>query len=394
MGGAPASLVLAAVLLIAAWDPLAAQSQRPSRADSVPLSADYSVLDGWEADDHQAAFAAFQRSCDKIQSVASAREAKGKSPGKEIESLLDVCRAARAMEEPVGKAAARTFFETFFEPKRVTQNGGRAFLTGYFEPELKGDRKQSERYPIPVLAKPDDLVPLFPDRHRAAHNHELVAGRKTSKGIVAYADRKQIEAGALSGRGLEILYLADRFDAYIMHVQGSGKVVLPDGQAVRLAYAAKNGHPYTSIGKILIDRGAITKEAMSLSALEAWARAHPQEAERLMWENKSYIFFRELEGWQPELGPLGGQGVPLTPGRSLAVDASIHDLGTPMWVDVPGLESVTGKPFRRLMVAQDVGSAIKGAGRGDIFWGSGQAAGDVAGETRHAGTFWTFVPRR
>ena len=394
MGSAPVSLALAAGLLIAAWQPLAAQSQRSLRANSVPLSADFSALDGWEADDHQAAFAAFHRSCGKILTVADARKANGKPVGRDIASLIEVCRSALAMQDPVGASAARTFFETFFAPKRVTKNGGRAFLTGYFEPELKGHRQKSERFPIPVLAKPDDLVPLFPDKHRAAHNHELVAGRKTSKGIVAYADRKQIETGALSGRGLEILYLADRFDAYIMHVQGSGKVVLPDGQAVRLAYAAKNGHPYTSIGKILIERGAITKEAMSLSALEAWVRAHPQDAERLMWENKSYIFFRELEGWQPDLGPLGGQGVPLTPGRSLAIDASIHDLGTPMWVDVPGLESVTGKPFRRLMVAQDVGSAIKGAGRGDIFWGSGQAAGDVAGETRHAGTFWTLVPRR
>ncbi len=388
MRGAYASRLAVAAIFLTLW------IVHHASASTVPVRAEFKQLAGWADDDHAAAFSAFHRSCRKIVTVADARIAKGEPPGNELVPLLEVCKVALALPESIEDSAARSFFEANFLPKAVRQNAGRAFLTGYFEPELQGSRERSEQFTIPVLAKPDDLVPLFADTHRAAHNHELTSGRQSADGIVAYDDRKAIESGALSGRGLEILYLADRFDTYIMHVQGSGRVVLPDGTAVRLAYAAKNGHPYTSIGRILIDRGEIDKEAMSLDTLEAWVRGNPDAAKELMWENRSYIFFRELEGWDPSLGPPGGQGVALTPGRSLAVDASIHNLGTPIWVDVPGLEDPAGSEFRRLMVAQDVGSAIKGAGRGDIFWGSGVSAGQIAGKTRHPGRFWTLVPRK
>lgn len=388
MRGAYASRFAVAAIFLTIW------IAHHSSASTVSHKADFDQLAGWIDDDHAAAFSTFYRSCEKIVAVADARIAKGKSPGDEITSLLAVCKVALSLPESLVATAAKTFFEDNFKPKVVEQNGGRAFLTGYFEPELPGSRERSEHFSIPVLAKPDDLVPLVEDTHRAAHNHELTYGRKTKDGIVAYDDRKAIETGALSGHGLEIVFLADRFDTYIMHVQGSGRVVLPDGTAVRLAYAAKNGHPYTSIGRILIERGEIDKEAMSLDALEAWVRANPDAAKELMWENRSYIFFRELEGWDPGLGPPGGQGVALTPGRSLAVDASIHNLGTPIWVDVPELKDPAGSEFRRLMVAQDVGSAIKGAGRGDIYWGSGVSAGKIAGKTRHSGRFWTLVPRK
>lgn len=388
MRGAYASRFAVAAIVLTIW------IAHHSSASTVSNRAEFDQLAGWVDDDHAAAFSTFHRSCSKIVSVADARIAKGESPGDEITPLLAVCKVALALPESLAASAAKTFFENNFEPKIVERNGGRAFLTGYFEPELQGSREQSERFSIPVLAKPDDLVPLVADTLRAAHNHELTSGRQSKDGIVAYDDRKAIETGALSGRGLEILFLADRFDTYIMHVQGSGRVVLPDGTAVRLAYAAKNGHPYTSIGRILIERGEIDKEAMSLDALEAWVRGNPDAAKELMWENRSYIFFRELPGWDPGLGPPGGQGVALTPGRSLAVDASIHNLGTPIWVDVPELQDPAGSEFRRLMVAQDVGSAIKGAGRGDIYWGSGVSAGKIAGKTRHPGRFWTLVPRK
>lgn len=371
----------------------AADASNPSNTAAVPASAGYDALDGWADDDHAAAFVAFRRSCDRIVSVAEARSAQGKEVGDEIRTLLKTCRAALALAEPVAGGRARSFFEENFTPRLIDDNGGRAFLTGYFEPELEGDRVRSERFHVPILRKPFDLVMLTPDLHRAANNHKLTAGRPTSEGYVPYETREEIEKGALSGQGLELLYLADRFDAFVLHVQGSGRVVLPDGSVVRLAYAAKNGHPYTSIGRILIERGEIAKEDMSLATLEAWVRQNPKAAKELMWQNRSYIFFRELAASESRAGPLGAQGVSLTPGRSLAVDASIHHLGTPIWVDAPELAEPGGERFRRLMVAQDVGSAIKGAGRGDIYWGSGAAAREIAGVTRHAGRFWTLVPR-
>lgn len=388
MRGACASRLAIAAIVLTIW------FAHQAVASPVSYRAEFDQLSGWADDDHAAAFSTFYRSCKKIVAVSDARIAKGQPSGDELTPLLDVCKRALVLPESLEISAAKTFFEDNFTPRPVEQNSGRAYLTGYFEPELPGSREQSERFSIPVLAKPDDLVPLVEDTHRAAHNHELTYGRKSKDGIVAYDDRKAIEAGALSGRGLEIVFLADRFDTYIMHVQGSGRVVLPDGSTVRLAYAAKNGHPYTSIGRILIERGEIDKDAMSLDALEAWVRSNPDAAKELMWENRSYIFFRELEGWDPGLGPPGGQGVALTPGRSLAVDASIHNLGTPIWVEVPAFKDPAGSEFRRLMVAQDVGSAIKGAGRGDIFWGSGVSAGNIAGKTRHPGRFWTLVPRK
>ena len=365
------------------WPGIAAANQGVTFAD----------LPGWADDDHGAAFEAFRRSCERLDFIAAERAETGKAPGPEDAASLSICKQALKETAPLSNAAAQSFFERHFLPHPVSEGAPKGLVTGYFEPELEGAREPSERFHVPVYAKPEDLVALFPDAHRAAHNHEISAGRQTADGVVPFATRQDIEKGALEGQGLEILYLADRFDAYIMHVQGSGRIVLPDGKVVRLAYAAKNGHPYTSIGRVLIDQGEITKEDMSLAALEAWVRGHPEKAEALMWHNRSYIFFREIVPESADIGPLGGQSVALTPGRSLAVDASIHALGSPIWVEAQGLAHGGARDFRRLMVAQDVGSAIKGPERGDIFWGSGAAAGEIAGNTQHRCRFWVLRPR-
>lgn len=288
---------------------------------------------------------------------------------------------------------ARAFFEAHFVPHRVVQANGTGFLTGYFEPELRGSRTPSPRYRVPVYRKPDDLVVLIPDEQRGTLDGEMTAGRKTADGIVPYSTRRQIDQGALRGRGLEILYLDDPVAAFFMHIQGSGRVVLDDGQVVRLSYAAKNGYPYTSIGRILLDRGEIAKADMSLDTLTAWLRAHPESADQLLWENRSYIFFQEDADAAPDAGPIGAQNVPLTDGRSLAVDPGFHALGTPIWVAAPSLDVHGQSGFHRLMVAQDVGSAIKGPERGDIYWGSGADAGAIAGRTRHTGHFYVLRPR-
>jgi membrane-bound lytic murein transglycosylase A len=362
--------------------------ERPDRL----TAASFAAIPGWEDDDHAKSFTIFRRSCERIVEVAGAR-AGNKNTDKPPHPLTEICKAALALGEEVARAAARKFFETHFTPHSYAGDEMAGFVTGYFEPELRGSRTRSDRFSVPVYAVPDDLVQLYPDAERAARNHEMTAGRESPDGLIAYYDRKEIEQGALQGRGLEILYLEDWGQAFYMHIQGSGRVALEQGGHVRLGFAAKNGHSYTAIGKVLIERGAIAPEKMSMDAVRGWLDENPEQARALMWQNRSYIFFREVQGEQAASGPVGAQGVVLSARRSLAVDTSIHDLGTPVWVSAPALD-VQGKPsFSQLMIAQDAGSAIKGPQRGDIFFGSGRQAGSIAGATRHKAQFTILLPK-
>ena len=340
---------------------------------------EFSDLPGWETDDHAAALQAFLKSKKLI--VKSAPEL-----ARELENVES---AERRAEE------ARQFFESLFTPHRVVHGKSHGLLTGYYEPVLQGSRTRQGPYQVPVYRRPPDLVNLVDDSMRGAVGEALTHARVTENGELApYPTRAEIEAGALEGRGLELLYLADSVDAYFMHVQGSGLVELEDGSSVRLSYDGKNGHPYTSIGRCLVEAGVFTAEEVTLDTLSSWLRADPDRARQVMWQNASYIFFRELTDSEPK-SALGVDGVPLTAGRSLAVDAGIHALGLPIYVVAPDLvHTPEGGPFHRLMIAQDVGSAIKGPERGDIFFGTGAEAGRRAGMTRHAGNFFVFLPRK
>lgn len=358
-------------------------NERPPALETLAFSA----IEGWRSDDQAQAFAAFRRSCVRI--VQGARAGNGDAgPHK----LREICQAALAAGEKLESKAARAFFEKYFTPYRSSKSDASGFVTGYYEPELPGARARSERFSVPVYRVPRDLVRLAPDAQRAARNHEMTSARNTAQGLAPYYARKEIERGALDGRGLEILYLASWADAFFVHVQGSARVALEEGGHVRLAFAAKNGHPYTSIGKLLVARGALGRDEMSMAALRAWLAANPRAAREVMWENRSYIFFRELTGPEAAAGPVGAQGVTLTARRSLAVDTSLHALGTPIWLNAPELDVHGRAGFRQLMIAQDAGSAIKGAQRGDIYWGTGAQAGDIAGATRHQAEFILLLP--
>jgi len=348
----------------------------------------FSSLAGWSGDDHAAAFRAFRKSCQKLDKQASA--ANGKNSRLDP-ALLDACRRALALGPKVSRAAARDFFEQAFTPHEITAPRPDGLLTSYFEPVLEGSRKPGNGFEVPIYRRPDDLMLLSPSSQRGTRNAQMTAMRKTSNGSEPYPTRQDIEQGALKGRGLEILYLKDHVDAYIMHIQGSARIRLGDGQKVRIGFAAKNGYPYTSIGKALIDQGEIDAAKMSMQRMKAWLRANPEKAKRVMWKNRSFIFFRELDEGVGDDGPIGAQGVSLSAGRSLAVDTGFHSLGTPIWVKVPGL-AVGGKSYARLMIAQDVGSAIQGPERGDIYWGSGVKAGRAAGKIKYPGSFVVLVP--
>lgn len=344
----------------------------------------FADLPGWQDDDHLAALKTFIISCEKV--VKSAALIKGRSPQGE---LARACRAAQAIERPT-RAAAKEFFEQNFVPQRVEHKGEAGFLTGYYEPVLEGSRKREGRFQTPVYKRPHDLVNVVDETQRAQAGFTHL--RKTAAGTEPFPKRAEIEQGALKGKGLEVLYLADPVDTFFMHIQGSGRIKLPDGTFVRLNYDGKNGHPYTSIGRYLIKTGLFPADRMSLAALRKWLRADPVRGQQVMWQNESFIFFRELKGREAD-GPRGAMGVVLTPGRSLAVDTAFHVLGTPIYVAAPKLKHATKSgSFRRLMVAQDVGSAIKGPERGDIYFGSGDRAGRLAGITSHAGSYFVLLP--
>ncbi|MGE0847282.1 MAG: murein transglycosylase A [Flavobacteriaceae bacterium] len=328
----------------------------------------FSDLPGWRAADHRGALEAFRRSCGKLAGGAFA----------------SACRDAASTRD------ARGFFERHFSAFRVVTSGGQGFLTGYFEPEYPGSLTPGGRYGVPLLARPSDLVDIKP----GALPGGLTAARKAGGGLEAYPDRAAIEDGALGAAARPVVWLADPVDAFFVHIQGSARIALAQGGSIRVGFAGRNGHAYTPVGRILIDRGEIAREEMTAGRLRDWLKAHPREARAIMRENRSYIFFRRVDA-PDALGPVGAQGVPLTPMHSIAVDRAFHTLGTPVYVSGDLPLGPGGAPIRvgDLLIAQDTGAAIKGAARGDIFFGSGEAAGEMAGRVRHPADFYVLLPR-
>ena len=257
---------------------------------------------------------------------------------------------------------------------------------------MAGSLEADDAFTVPIYALPDDLVLIANNASEEGLPAGLTAARQAGTGVVPYYTRQEIEEGALRGRGLELVYLADAVDAFVLQIQGSGLIRLPDGGRLRLGFAGKNGHPYASIGKILIERGELQPSNASMDILLEWLRADRERGRELMRENKSYPFFRRLTGMEAEDGPCGSLGVPLTAGRSLAVDPRYHPLGLPIWVSAPDLTDQGPRHFNRLMIAQDTGSAIRGPVRGDIFWGTGTEAGFIAGRTKHICDFCILIP--
>lgn len=348
-------------------------------------------LAGWAGDDHVAAFEAFLKSARRLLSIAVSGEGYGGKPASG--ALLEAGRAAlRLAQTGPSPATARSFFESGFMPHRIVHSGPSGLLTGYYEPVLEGARSRGGPFQVPIYRRPPDLVNMVAESQRGAMAHTLTHARKTATGTEPYATRAEIEGGALAGQGLELLWLEDPVDTFFLHIQGSGLIAFEDGSELRITYDGKNGHPYTSVGRYLIDQGLFPADRMSLEALKDWLKADPERGRQAMWQNKSFIFFRELVG--EEAGSaLGVLGIPLTPGRSLAVDAGYHEIGLPVFVSAPTLTHAESREgWQRLMIAQDVGSAIRGPERGDLYYGTGDGAGARAGVTIHPGRFFVLLP--
>lgn len=341
-------------------------------------------LPGWAADHTAEALATFVKSCAVFNlqpdnatlgpAILNMTAAAWRAP----------CAAARTT--PNDDAASRSFFERNFTPYRAANRGdGNGLFTGYYEPLLHGSRQESGRYRTPLLRRPPDLVMVDLGRFRPAWHGERIAGRVVAGNLIPYPSRAEIERGALNANQLALFWVDDPVDAFFLQVQGSGRVELPNGSTVRLGYDGQNGQQYVAIGKVLIDRGELTADNVSLQSIRAWIKAHPDQATALMDQNPSYVFFRE----QPGDGPLGSEGVVLTAGRSLAVDRGFVPLGVPVYIDTEG----NNRSLRRLMVAQDTGGAIAGPVRGDVFWGFGADAEARAGAMRDRGSDYLLLPK-
>ncbi|KZD12816.1 murein transglycosylase A [Oceanibaculum pacificum] len=344
-------------------------------------------LPGWTADDQVAALPALLKSCDRLKRQPADRAFGSDGRFGVIGDWLPACEAAASL--PNNPQAVRQFFETWFQPYRAANNGNPdGLFTGYYEAELNGSLTRTSRYSVPLHRRPDDLVMVDLGQFRDELKGQRIAGRVIDGNLKPYEDRAQIVGGALDSKRLEILWVDDPVDAFFLQIQGSGRVQLPDGKVVRVGYAGQNGHPYVAIGRELIAKGELSRENVSMQSIRAWLAANPGRADEIMNSNPSYVFFRELSGE----GPVGAQGVALTPLRSLAVDRRFVPLGTPVWLDAEHPDA--GAPrLRQLVIAQDVGGAIRGPVRGDLFWGHGDQAADRAGRMKSGGSYYLLLPK-
>jgi membrane-bound lytic murein transglycosylase A len=320
----------------------------PASANSDHRPIGFADMPGWAGDDHAEALVAFRVGCSRP-----------------VAALKPACAAAKGVAAAGGSNRARAFFEDWFRPHLIS-GAGKGFFTGYYEPEYAGSRTPSARHSAPILSMPAKLPSPAPDR-------------------------AAIEQGALRGQAQALVWL-DPVDAFFVHIQGSARIRLDGGTVIRVGFAGRNGHAFTPIGRVLVERGELTLDQVSMQTIRAWMERHPGEAAGLMRQNRSYIFFRTDErGAGP--GPIGAQQVPLTPGRSLAVDRAHWQLGLPVWVSTRLPRDAGGAVYRRLLIAQDTGAAIKGPARGDVFLGTGADAGVVAGLMKEPGDFIVLLPR-
>ena len=390
VGRLASAAALAAALGMAACE---RAPEQPESALTTPghvrlVRSAFTELPGWSRDNVTRARPALRRSCDKIGALPPQQRLGPKGYGGRAESWAAACRALA--EVPEGDAAAlRTALKANFVPFAVYGPDGRTgTFTGYYEATLDAARRRGGPYQYPLYAPPEDLVRVDLGRFDKALDGTRIVGRVEDKRLVPYHTRAAIKDGALDGKAEPLLWADDPVDVFFLHIQGSGLAHLPGGGTQRIGYAASNGRDFTAIGRELIRSGALDGESMSMQAIRDWLRAHPGRARELMQRNARYIFFREIEG----AGPVGAFGVPLTARRSLAVDPKALPLGAPVWLATT--YPADGEPLRRLMVAQDTGSAIQGTVRGDFFWGHGEEALAQAGRMKQDGRYWLILPQR
>jgi membrane-bound lytic murein transglycosylase A len=373
--GPAAVFVLALILAVLGWYWWTAQRPGPLRLRQTGFAA----LPGWQADRAGAALAAFERSCALLKKQPPARAMSGAGYGGKVGDWLGPCADGAAAKD------ARRFFERDFVPYSVAAGGRREGLfTGYYEPSLRGSRKRQGAFRFPVYGLPPDLIQvdlgLFSPRFRGEH----IAGKVSGQRLVPYAPRARIVRDGLPQAPV-LFYTDDAVALFFLQIQGSGRVRFADGSEQRVAYAGQNGQPYTAIGRVLIARGLLARDKVSLQSIAQWLHAHPAQAQSVMDADKSFVFFKLQPIADASLGSVGTEGVNLTPRASMAVDPRLHVLGAPFFV--------TAKNVRGLYIAQDSGGAIRGPVRGDIFFGPGAKAAKEAGALKAQGRLFVLLPK-
>ncbi len=352
------------------------ETQTDQKSQKLLKAASWSMLPGWKHDSLIPAWNTFIQSCKSLE----------RRP-----SWQTVCTQANAIQ-PASEQTVRNFLENHFSPYQVTNPDGTTtgLATGYYEPLLKGSRQYSSRFRYPIYSAPDNLLSIELKDAQPGAGQTSMRGRLQGRRIVPYYTRAEIENNRNLLKGKELLWVEDEVDLFFLQIQGSGRIVLEDGETIKIGFADHNGHPYRSIGKVLIDRGEMPAWQASMQSIKQWGRQNPAKLKPLLQQNARYIFFRELP---PDVtGPIGALGVPLTAGRSLAIDPSSIPLGAPVYLATTWPN--TSQPLNRLMIAQDTGSAIKGGVRADFFWGYSPEAQTQAGKMKQSAQMWVLLPKQ
>jgi len=352
------------------------------------VPVEFSAIPGWSTDETTAALSALRNGCEKIKDMPAQTSLGGSgiaaARGGQAGQWQSMCAAANVLID-ADDPQARQFFETYLTPYRI---GGDARFTGYYDPEVPGSLTSGAGFTVPVYGRPHDLMVGLPP---ADPSQPRIIGRLAGTKIVPYWTRAEIDAGVMGEDAKPIAYLASDVDLFFLQIQGSGRIKLPHGSVMRLAFEAKNGRPYTPIGRSLVAMGALKPDQVSLQTVRAWLLAHPTQARAVMERNESYIFFRIDNQDDPALGPPGALGVALTPNRSAAIDRAFIPLGAPIFLTTT--DPITGVKYQHLMLGQDLGTDIKGPARADIFYGAGPTAEATAGTMHGTGALFVLLPR-
>ncbi|MDP1604215.1 MAG: MltA domain-containing protein [Legionella sp.] len=351
----------------------------------------FQKLPGWESADIKKSLQTFQVSCKAFLRQDPERPVGSQQINMKVKDWLPACRAALAVE-PSSDSKARDFFQRWFKPVEFyTKQSVSGLFTGYYLPLLHGSLTKTPKYNIPVYGLPQNIVTINLDDFGSEFGHRRIVGRIENNKVLPFHTREEINKGVLKNKAPVLVWVDSHIDRLFLEIQGSGVVQLENGDQLNLGYAGENGASYTPVGKVLVDRGVMTKKTASMQGIREYLEAHPEEIVPVINQNKSFVFFRILD----RSAALGAQGVTLTPGYSLAVDRKWIPLGTPLWLDTtrPSQSSQKPKPLQRLMVAQDTGGAIRGTVRGDVFWGAGENATYIAGKMKNPGHYWLLLPR-
>lgn len=354
--------------------------------------ASFNQLPGWQQDNQSAALAAFVQSCANITKPQKNPFLGEQAWSGNFSDWQNICKAASKIKlnDPV---AARNFFQTQFQPYLVS-NGkdNQGLFTGYYLPLLNGSLTPSKTYDIPIYGKPNDLVSVDLGLFKPNLKGIIIKGQLINGNLYPYPSQRKIDRGAITKTAPVLVWVNSKIDRFFLAIQGSGLVKLTNGKVLLLGYADSNGRAYTAIGKYFVDQGILTKENISKNTIVAWLKTHPDQVDSILDKNASFVFFRILNND----APLGTEAVPLTPQRSLAVDSQYIPLGAPIWLDTTlptNSKTDALQPFQHLLIAQDTGGAIKGIVRGDVYWGAGETAENIASDMKNSGRYWILLPK-